>query len=146
MLRSSESLESQGIPQSLGIHQSQGIPGDWKVLLKCVPILIVHLELEYQYHLVLASSFVPPEWCSLVTQYHLALRKQMAGHDKEPAASKHSNVLAQAWPESLALAWLEVALTSHNHELGQKPKIRLGLAWLWPGLALAWAGAFGRYA
>jgi len=35
-----------------------------------------------------------------------------------------------------ALAWLEGAWASQNCEPGQKPKIRLGLAWLWPGLGL----------
>ena len=35
-----------------------------------------------------------------------------------------------------ALAWLEGAWASQNHEPGQKPKIRLGLAWLWPGPGL----------
>ena len=35
-----------------------------------------------------------------------------------------------------ALAWLEGAWASQNREPGQKPKIRLGLAWLWPGPGL----------
>ncbi|KAF8880805.1 hypothetical protein CPB84DRAFT_1751327 [Gymnopilus junonius] len=40
-----------------------------------------------------------------------------------------------------ALAWLELASAFPNLEPGQKPKIRLGLAWLWPRpglLAYAW--------
>jgi hypothetical protein len=34
--------------------------------------------------------------------------------------------------EAPALAWLQAARASGNHEPSQKPKVGLGLAWLWP--------------
>ena len=36
--------------------------------------------------------------------------------------------------KALVLAWLEVARAWQNHKPGQKPKVGLGLAWLWPRL------------
>ena len=40
------------------------------------------------------------------------------------------------WPwfglKAPALAWLEVAQAWQNHKPGQKPKVGLGLAQLWP--------------
>ncbi|KAF8878599.1 hypothetical protein CPB84DRAFT_1751879 [Gymnopilus junonius] len=50
--------------------------------------------------------------------------------------------------KALALAWLELALAFPNLEPGQKPKIRLGLAWLWPRpglLAYAWKYLSEKY-
>ena len=42
-----------------------------------------------------------------------------------------SDVLALAWPETMALAWLSLGLASLFPGLSQTP-------WLWPGLGLAW--------
>jgi len=46
-----------------------------------------------------------------------------------------SDVTALAWPRSPSFG-LVAARASRNCELGQKPKIWLGLAWLWPKLGL----------
>jgi hypothetical protein len=40
--------------------------------------------------------------------------------------------LARLGLKAPALAWLHLALASQISKPGQKPKVGLGLAWLWP--------------